>query len=230
MLFSAYFGDRDVLKIVTTPVSFPIQQLASADVIKMDNIENACLGIFLRAGLRPAIILGDLIQRGTQETPKYALFKVSRSHDYKSELKYVLNEEQSHYDKSALDGRHLIVPDLMLATGGSLIAVDRMLKREGIKVKHFTLMSLISAVEGIYNVLNNTEARIATLAIDTVLNDKGYIIPGLGDAGDRLAGPDRNTTLDDMFKSFGKEFCNRYEDQVNEVYKTAGQTAPRELF
>ena len=83
--------------------------------------------------------------------------------------------------------RELIVIDPMLATGGSAIAAIQMLKNRG--CRQIKLMCLIAAPEGVKAMQEaHPDVDIYTAAIDDYLNDHGYIIPGLGDAGDRLFG------------------------------------------
>jgi uracil phosphoribosyltransferase len=83
--------------------------------------------------------------------------------------------------------RDLIVIDPMLATGGSAVAAITALKKRG--AKNMKLMCLIAAPEGIKAVQDeHPEVDIYVAAIDEKLNDHGYIVPGLGDAGDRLFG------------------------------------------
>lgn len=83
--------------------------------------------------------------------------------------------------------RELIVIDPMLATGGSAIAaIDVLKKRNCTQIK---MMNLIAAPEGIRAVQEaHPDVDIYVAAIDSHLNDHGYIVPGLGDAGDRLFG------------------------------------------
>lgn len=83
--------------------------------------------------------------------------------------------------------RELIVIDPMLATGGSAIAAIQMLKDRG--CRQIKLMCLIAAPEGVKAMQEaHPDVDIYTAAIDEYLDDHGYIIPGLGDAGDRLFG------------------------------------------
>ena len=83
--------------------------------------------------------------------------------------------------------RDLIVIDPMLATGGSASAAITFLKDRG--AKNIKLMCLIAAPEGIQAVQSkHDDVDIFVAAVDERLNDHGYIIPGLGDAGDRLFG------------------------------------------
>ncbi|HWJ02609.1 MAG TPA: uracil phosphoribosyltransferase [Verrucomicrobiae bacterium] len=86
-----------------------------------------------------------------------------------------------------VEERDLIVIDPMLATGGSAAAAIDFLKARG--VKNIKLMCLIAAPEGIKTVHDaHPDVDIFAGAVDSHLNDHGYIIPGLGDAGDRLFG------------------------------------------
>ena len=88
---------------------------------------------------------------------------------------------------SDIEDRDVLLLDPMLATGGSAIAAIDGLKRRG--VKHIKLMNLIGAPEGVAAVQKaHPDVEIFVGAIDEKLNDHGYIVPGLGDAGDRIFG------------------------------------------
>lgn len=83
--------------------------------------------------------------------------------------------------------REVYVVDPMLATGGSAVAAIQMLKDKGVKKIHF--MCIIAAPEGIEAMQkNHPDVDIYIGAKDEGLNDHGYIVPGLGDAGDRIFG------------------------------------------
>lgn len=83
--------------------------------------------------------------------------------------------------------RDLIVLDPMLATGGSAVAAINFLKDRG--AKSIKLVNLIAAPEGVEAVAEaHPDVEIYVAALDEKLNDHGYIVPGLGDAGDRLFG------------------------------------------
>ena len=83
--------------------------------------------------------------------------------------------------------RDVIVVDPMLATGGSAIAAAQFLKDEG--VHNIKLMSIIGAPEGVEAMRKaHPDVDIFVAALDDHLNDHGYIVPGLGDAGDRIFG------------------------------------------
>ncbi|GEL77257.1 uracil phosphoribosyltransferase [Tenuibacillus multivorans] len=88
---------------------------------------------------------------------------------------------------SDINDRELIVTDPMLATGGSAIEAIHALKKRG--GKQISLMCLIAAPEGVEAVKEaHPDINIYVAGLDEKLNEKGYIIPGLGDAGDRLFG------------------------------------------
>ena len=81
----------------------------------------------------------------------------------------------------------IILIDPMLATGGSAAAALTMLKEDG--YKHFRFMCLVAAPEGVELVNKlHPDVPIYTAALDDHLNEHGYIVPGLGDAGDRVFG------------------------------------------
>jgi uracil phosphoribosyltransferase len=83
--------------------------------------------------------------------------------------------------------RDAIVLDPMLATGNSSVAAIAKVKEAG--ARSVTLVCLVSAPEGIERVqAEHPDVRIVTAAIDRGLNERGFIVPGLGDAGDRLYG------------------------------------------
>ena len=81
--------------------------------------------------------------------------------------------------------RMALIIDPMLATGGSLIATIDMLKRNG--CKQVRAIVLVAAPEGIQAMQEaHPDVDVYTAAIDSHLNEVGYIIPGLGDAGDKI--------------------------------------------
>ena len=98
-------------------------------------------------------------------------------------------EPQEYYCKlpTNIEKKVVMVVDPMLATGGSACDAIKMLKKRGCdKIK---LMSIIAAPEGVKKVAENyPEVEIFVAMLDRGLNEHGYIVPGLGDAGDRIFG------------------------------------------
>ena len=86
-----------------------------------------------------------------------------------------------------LDQRDIFIVDPMLATGGSAIAAINSIKKRG--AKNIKLVCLVGAPEGVKAVNEaHPDVTIYLASLDEKLNEKGYIVPGLGDAGDRIFG------------------------------------------
>jgi len=114
-------------------------------------------------------------------TARVGFIGIYRHHDTK--------EPVSYYEKfpENLTDPHFFIIDPMLATGGSFVATIDLLKEKGFNV--ITIISVISAPEGIRRVEEaHPDVDIYTGSIDECLDENKYIIPGLGDAGDRLFG------------------------------------------
>ncbi|MBW4056774.1 MAG: uracil phosphoribosyltransferase [Proteobacteria bacterium] len=98
-------------------------------------------------------------------------------------------EPVAYYEKftSDMDERTALIIDPMLATGGSLLATITMLKKTG--CKRIKGLFLVAVPEGIKRVTDaHPDVELYVAAIDERLNDQGYILPGLGDAGDKIFG------------------------------------------
>ncbi len=99
------------------------------------------------------------------------------------------HEPQPYYCKlpADIEERTCLVVDPMLATGGSLVAAIKYLRDAG--AKDVRVLVLVAAPEGIRTVLDaDPDVRIYTCSVDRCLNENAYILPGLGDAGDRIFG------------------------------------------
>jgi uracil phosphoribosyltransferase len=171
----AYEATRDV-RVVPVTVSTPV---ARADGVKLATPKPLVVPI-LRAGL--GMLDGMMRLLPTAEV---------------GFLGMVRNEETLEASTYAerlpddLSGRQCYVLDPMLATGGTLAAAIRFLVRRG--ADHITAICLLAAPEGCERLAADlatlaVPVRIVTAAMDEKLNEKGYIVPGLGDAGDRLYG------------------------------------------
>jgi uracil phosphoribosyltransferase len=181
----------------------------------------------LRGALLPSMILSKEIEEYSSNnyiTP-FALFKISRD-DSKTEkdMRYVLDLKKSYFDLEKLDGRHLFFADPMNATGGSLVTIIKYLQDQGIKPKSIKFFNVISSLKGslrINRALENIE--IYTLWMDPALNKLAYILPGLGDAGDRINGTDNEDSprnILQLIADFGVSICTLYRDQIIEIEKT----------
>ena len=98
-------------------------------------------------------------------------------------------EPQSYYCKlpEGIEDKLVLIVDPMLATGGSACDAIKLLKARG--CKHIKFMSIIGAPEGVSRVAEeHPDVKVYVSTLDRCLNERGYILPGLGDAGDRLFG------------------------------------------
>jgi uracil phosphoribosyltransferase len=130
----------------------------------------------LRAGLGMVEGITNLLP-----SARVGFVGIYRDHDSLEPIQY--------YSKvpGNLDERLVLILDPMLATGGSASHAIALMKEEG--ASDIKLLSIVAAPEGIAAVLReHPDIRIVVAAIDRGLNDVGYILPGLGDAGDRLFG------------------------------------------
>ena len=90
-----------------------------------------------------------------------------------------------------IDKRPALILDPMLATGGSMVATIDMLKKHG--CQNIKALVLVATPEGVKAVNDaHPDVKIFTAALDSHLNEHGYIIPGLGDAGDKIFGTKQN--------------------------------------
>ena len=130
----------------------------------------------LRAGLGMLDGVLDLIP-----SAKVSVVGIARNHET------LMPEPYFERFVGGLDERMGLIIDPMLATGGSLIATIDMLKRNG--CKQVRAIVLVAAPEGIQALHEaHPDVDVFTAAIDSHLNEVGYIIPGLGDAGDKIFG------------------------------------------
>ncbi|MFW5850554.1 MAG: uracil phosphoribosyltransferase, partial [Spirochaetota bacterium] len=183
--------------------------------------------VMLRGALLPSMIMSKEIEEYTSTgyaTP-FALFKIRRD-DTKRErnMEYILDLDRSFFDLESLHGKDLIFADPMNATGGSLVTIVKYLQDHGVEPKSVNFFNVISALKGSLRIVRAIEnARVYTLWMDPVLNEKAYILPGLGDAGDRLNGADNDEEPRNMIQliaDYGSNIANLYRSQVREIERT----------
>ena len=108
----------------------------------------------------------------------------------------------------------------MNATGGSLVTIVKYLKDSGVRPKSIKFINVISALKGSLRIVRAIpEAEVYTLWMDPVLNERAYILPGLGDAGDRLNGVDGEHPrgMVQLIADYGQQIVNLYRDQVRAI-------------
>ncbi|MBL8709256.1 MAG: uracil phosphoribosyltransferase [Rhodospirillaceae bacterium] len=171
-LLMGYEITRD-LPMTTQEIETPITTM-QAPVIKGKKI--AVVPI-LRAGLGMADGLMELVPAA-----RMGHIGLYRDHDTKRPVEYFVKLPEP-------EGRIFILVDPMLATGHSAAAAIDTLNKRGISDDSIRLMSLVAAPEGVRVVqAAHPTVPIFVAALDSHLNENAYIVPGLGDAGDRLFG------------------------------------------
>ena len=213
--------------IQKTPVTVPVRNYAVHRIPDIDDIvHNAVMCVMLRGALLPSMIISKEIEDYSSDgfiTP-FALFRIKRDESKnENNMDYVLDLDKSFFDLGKLDGRDLIFADPMNATGGSLVTIVKYLKEQGIKPRSIKFINVISALKGALRITRAIpEADIYTLWMDPVLNEAAYILPGLGDAGDRLNGKDGEEprNIIQLIADYGLNIMNLYRAQVKEIEKT----------
>ena len=133
----------------------------------------------LRAGLAFADVAAEILPEAT----------IRHMGMYRNEetLKPVWYYNKTPQELKNPQNTYVYVLDPMLATGNSSIETINLFLEKGMREENLTFVNLIASPQGINNIRSRfKKIRIVTAHIDEGLNEKGYIIPGLGDAGDRL--------------------------------------------
>ncbi|MDR2923129.1 MAG: uracil phosphoribosyltransferase [Treponema sp.] len=236
MLFKLAWGgntgaDKNYL-IVKTPVTSPAQNYAVHKITNIDEqIENTVMCVMLRGALLPSMIMSKEIQEYSSHgyvTP-FALFRIWRDDTRKEDnMEYILDLDRSFFSLDALDGKDLVFADPMNATGGSLVTVVKYLLEAGIKPKSIRFFNVIAALKGALRVVRALEnCDVFTLWMDPVLNKQAYIMPGLGDAGDRINGKDgehNSRNIIQLIADYGGNIARLYRSQLREIEDTVLNT------
>ncbi len=231
MLFRMAYTDKHTEKkshiFVKTPVNYPVQNYAVHKIPDIDDkICNTVMCVMLRGALLPSMIMSKEIQDYSSngyKTP-FALFKISRN-DTKNEanMEYIMDLNKSFFKLEDLDGKDLIFADPMNATGGSLVTVVKYLQSQGVKPKSIAFFNTISTLKGSIRVTRALEnCTCYTLWMDPIMNEKAYIMPGLGHAGDRLNGCDTKDAPRNMIQliaDYGHNISGLYRNQLFEIEK-----------
>ena len=211
-----------------TPVTYPVQNYAVHKIPDVDDmVTNSVMCVMLRGALLPSMIMSKEIQEYTSNnyiTP-FALFKIARD-DSKEEdnMEYVLNLKRSFFDIKLLNDKDLFFADPMNATGGSLVTIIKYLRENGIEPRSVSFFNVISVLKGSLRIVRAIEnVNIYTLWMDPVLNRKAYILPGLGDAGDRINHTDREDkprNIIQLLADYGANIASLYRDQLMKIEET----------
>jgi uracil phosphoribosyltransferase len=232
LLFTLAFGNaggRDKHGIlVRTPVDYPFTNFAVHRIPTLDpGVNSTVMCVMLRGALLPSMIVSKEIQEYSADgvvTP-FALFKISRD-DTKNEdnMEYLLDLQRSYFDLDSLQDKDLVFADPMNATGGSMVTIIKYLESQGVKPRSIKVLNVISALKGALTVVRAVDnLEVYTLWMDPVLNEKAYILPGLGDAGDRLNGEDQEgqpRNILQLIADYGTNIVDLYREQVRNIEKT----------
>ena len=227
MAYTDQHSDKKGYIVVRTPVTFPVQNYAVHKIPAIDHkLENSVMCVMLRGALLPSMIMSKEIQEYSSNgyiTP-FASFKISRN-DSKNEndMEYIMDLNKSFFNLEQLDGKDLIFADPMNATGGSLVTVVKYLQSQGVHPKSIKFFNTISTLKGSIRVTRALEnCTCYTLWLDPVMNEKAYIMPGLGDAGDRLNGCDTKDSprnIIQLIADYGSNISGLYRSQLYEIEK-----------
>ena len=232
LAFGAATGENKNYLIVKTPVDNPVQNFAVHKITNIDEkIENTVMCVMLRGALLPSMILSKEIEEYSSNgyvTP-FALFKIFRDEKkHENDMEYILDLDKSYFQKETLDGKDLIFADPMNASGGSLVTVVKYLLSEGIKPKSIQFFNVISALKGALRAVRALDnCQVFTLWMDPVLNENAYIMPGLGDAGDRINGRDLENhprNIIQLVADYGSNIARLYRAQLREIENTVLKT------
>ncbi len=161
---------------IDTEVETPLMKFTTKSI---DRSLRVIISPILRAGLVFTDSASDML-------PRAEIRHIGMYRDEKT-LKPVwyYNKLPEKFDNP--EKTYVYLTDPMLATGNSLLETIKMYEGKGLDVSHIRCVCLIAAPEGLRNIKNSyPDIEIFTAAIDQSLNENGYILPGLGDAGDRI--------------------------------------------
>ena len=228
LAYTTNHSDNKNYLVVKTPVTSPVQNYSVHKIPDIDfKIENTVMCVLLRGALLPSMIMSKEIEEYSSHgyvTP-FALFKIKRDDSKKeSNMEYVLDLDKSYFNLEDLQGKDLIFADPMNATGGSLVTVVKYLLNNGVKPRSIKIFNVISALKGSLRVVRALEnCTCYTLWMDPVLNSKTYIMPGLGDAGDRLNGCDTEDAprnILQLIADYGSNVADLYRSQLRKIEQT----------
>lgn len=159
-------------KKITTPVATFTTKTVDPDI-------NLIISPILRAGLIFTDEAIDIL-------PQACIRHIGMYRDEKT-LKPVWYYNKVPMEAPNPEKFYIYITDPMLATGNSLLEAIKLYADKGIPLENIKVICIIAAPEGIENIQKHyPDIEIITAAVDDHLNEKGYIVPGMGDAGDRI--------------------------------------------
>lgn len=178
---------RELLEEITLLLGYEVTRDLPLEVVQLDTPLETTHGMVVsgkKLSLIPVLRAGlGMVEGMLKLVPSARVGHVGlyREHDSLKPVSYYFRIPE------APELRDFVILDPMLATGGSAAMAVSSLKTHG--AERIRLMCIVAAPEGVQHMLEqHPDVHVFTAALDRELNDKGYILPGLGDAGDRLFG------------------------------------------
>jgi uracil phosphoribosyltransferase len=178
---------RELVEEITLLLGYEVTRDLPLEVVQLDTPLETTHGMVVsgkKLSLIPVLRAGlGMVEGMLKLVPSARVGHVGlyREHDSLKPVSYYFRIPE------APELRDFVILDPMLATGGSAAMAVSSLKTHG--AERIRLMCIVAAPEGVQHMLEqHPDVHIFTAALDRELNDKGYILPGLGDAGDRLFG------------------------------------------
>lgn len=164
------------LPLVDTKITTPLTTFTTKTI---DPDINLIISPILRAGLIFTDEAIDIL-------PQACIRHIGMYRDEKT-LKPVWYYNKVPMDAPNPEKFYIYLTDPMLATGNTLIEAIKLYADKGIPIENIKIICIVAAPEGIENIQKQyPDIEIITAAVDEHLNEKGYIVPGMGDAGDRI--------------------------------------------
>lgn len=179
---------RDLIREIGALMAYEVLRDLPADEVEVETPLETTTGLRVRAEdivLVPILRAGlGMLEGFTTVLPGARIGHVGLYRDEET-----LQPVQYYFNVPRAKGRHFVVVDPMLGTGGSSSATVTLLKEHG--ARDIRLAVLVACPEGVQALERaHPDVPVFTAALDRRLNDHGYILPGLGDAGDRIFGSD----------------------------------------
>ena len=212
-------------------VPTPLQNYAVHKIPDIDrDIDNVSMCVILRGALLPSMIVSKEIEEYSSygKITPFALFDVKRRGEAgKEKLRYMINLKRCFFNATHLHGADVIIADPMNATAGSVYTIIKYLEEQGIFPRTYLVLNVISSVTGALRLIRcRPNVHLYTLWMDPALNEHSYILPGLGDAGDRINGSDPVTSARNIIQliaDYGSTIANLYRSQIRIIEETVLQ-------
>jgi uracil phosphoribosyltransferase len=229
LLFNFAFGSMAKEKknylIVETPVTYPVRNFSVHKIPDIDEeVKNTVMCVMLRGALLPCMIMSKEIEEysSTKHVTPFMLFNIHRDDSKKEhEMEYILDPAGSYFAFETMHGRDLLFADPMNATGGSLVTIIKFLTENGVVPRSISFFNIIASLKGALRIVRAVpNITVYTLWMDPVLNNKAYILPGLGDVGDRINGPYKegaSRNIIQLIADYGAHITGLYRSQLKQI-------------